>query len=174
MTVTAPPLRLRNRAEIAIHLCSGAAGVLLFILMMVTVVDVVGRYFFDAPLPGGFELTQFIMAAIVYAGLPPVSHRDRHIAIDLLDDVTPPGLVRPRDILVHAACMACFGVFAWRLFVFARQIAEDGDVTEYLRLPNAPIIYVGSFFCAVAAVVHLAKFLRATRLGSVDVNGAAL
>lgn len=163
MSETPNPPRPWTPADMLVGLCSGAAGILLFILMMITVIDVSGRYFLNSPLPGGFELTEFIMAAIVYTGLPPVSRRDGHIAIDLLDEVTPQRLVPPRNILVHVACLACFGVFAWRLFLLGRQIAEDGDVTEYLRLPQAPIIYLGAFFCAIAAVVHLAKMFEAIR-----------
>ncbi len=162
-TTPSEPPRRRTLADRLVDLCSGAAGIFLFALMMVTVVDVVGRYFFGAPLPGGFELTEFIMAAIVYAGLPPVSKRDGHITIDLLDEVTPPRLVAPRDILVQIACAGCFGVFAWRLWLLGNQIAEYGDVTEYLRLPQAPIIYLGALLCAVAAIIHLSKLFDAGR-----------
>ena len=157
------PARRATIAERLVEICAGAAGLFLFALMMVTVVDVVGRYFFNAPLPGGFELTEFIMAAIVYAGLPLVSKRDGHITIDLLDEVTPARLVPPRDILVHLVCTGCFGVFAWRLWLLGNQIAEYGDVTEYLRLPQAPIIYLGALLCAVAAIIHLAKLFDAGR-----------
>lgn len=139
------------------------AGVVLFALMMVTVVDVAGRYFFNAPLPGGFEITELLMAAIVYVGIVPVSRREAHITIDLLDDVTPRRLVPPRNVLVHTACTACFAVFAWRLWELGGQIAEYGDVTEYLRLPRAPIIYVGATLFAMAALIHLFKLVRAHR-----------
>jgi TRAP-type C4-dicarboxylate transport system permease small subunit len=130
---------------------------------MITVIDVVGRYFFDSPLPGGFELTEFLMAGIVYTGIPPTSWRDGHISVDLFDDVTPNGLVPIRQILVHTACTACFGVFAWQLFDLARQIAVDGDVTEYLRLPSAPVVYFGAALFAVAAMIHLGKLFEAAR-----------
>lgn len=163
MAAPSEPARLKTAADWLVNLCSGAAGVFLFALMLVTVVDVVGRYFLNAPLPGGFELTEFIMAAIVYTGLPPVSKRDGHITIDLLDEATPERLVPPRDIVVHLACLGCFGVFAWRLWLLGDQIAEYGDVTEYLRLPQAPIIYFGALLCAVAAIIHLSKLFDAGR-----------
>ncbi|MEJ8572773.1 TRAP transporter small permease [Microbaculum marinum] len=146
-----------------VAVCGGAAGVFLFILMMLTVVDVVGRYFLNAPLPGGFELTEFIMAAIVYAGLPVVSAAGAHITIDLLDDVTPARVVPWQSLMVNVACAGCFGVFAWRLWLLGNQISEYGDVTEYLGIPQSPVIYLGAATSAVAAIIHLSKLFEAGR-----------
>ena len=53
-------------------------------MMMITAVDVAGRYLFNKPLAGGFELTEMLLAALIYCGLPLVSaaaraHRHRHL-----------------------------------------------------------------------------------------------
>ena len=45
----------------------------LFGLMALTCVDVVGRYFFNAPLDGATELTQIMLGIVVFAILPLVS-----------------------------------------------------------------------------------------------------
>jgi TRAP-type C4-dicarboxylate transport system permease small subunit len=157
----------RMRAAVS-ALLGGVAGALLVLMMMVTVVDVVGRYFLNAPLPGGFELTQFLMAAIVYAGLPRVSDRDGQITIDLLDSVTP-GRVRPvRDLLIQLICMGFFAILAYRLWVLAGEAMEWGDITQYLRWPLAPIIYFGSAMFAVAAVVYMGKVFAILRGAAPD------
>ena len=53
-------------------------------LVAVTVIDVIGRYFFDAPLPGAFELTQILLADLVLAALPMTTFKDSHVEVDLL------------------------------------------------------------------------------------------
>ncbi|SEP16632.1 TRAP-type C4-dicarboxylate transport system, small permease component [Salinihabitans flavidus] len=135
------------------------AGVFLLLMMLVTVVDVTGRYFLNAPLPGAFEMTQFLMAAIVYSGLPNVSQRESHITIDLLDSVTPDRLITLRDLAVNALCCSAFAVLSWRLWVLAGEAAEWGDTTQYLGWPLSPIIRFGATLCAVTAVIHLGKVL---------------
>ena len=80
----------------------GFAAVMLAILVGLTVVDVVGRYFFNAPIPGGYEITQILMAAIIFGGLPAVSRLESHITVDLLDGLTPHILVPPRQVVVNA------------------------------------------------------------------------
>ncbi|RCV85674.1 TRAP transporter small permease subunit, partial [Vreelandella rituensis] len=44
----------------------GVAGATLFALMLLTTADVVGRYFFNAPILGTVELTQQMLAAVVF------------------------------------------------------------------------------------------------------------
>jgi TRAP-type C4-dicarboxylate transport system permease small subunit len=138
--------------------------VFLVLMMLVTVVDVAGRYFLNAPLKGAFEMTQFLMAAIVYAGLPHVTLRDGHITIDLLDAVTPPRVIPWRELMVQSVCAAAMAVVAWRLWVLAGEAQDWGDRTQYLGWPLAPIIWFGAALCAVAAVIHLGKVFAALRV----------
>ena len=54
-------------------------------MMMITAVDVAGRYLFSKPLAGGFEIPEMMLAALIYCGLPLVSKRREHIVIDTFD-----------------------------------------------------------------------------------------
>lgn len=154
------PTRLRNALS---AFFGGVAGALLVLMMMVTVVDVVGRYFLNAPLPGGFEVTQFLMAAIVYAGLPKVSDRESHITIDLLDGVTPASVRPARDLMINAICTAFFALLSYRLWVLAGEALEWGDKTQYLQWPLAPIIFFGAGMFAIVSVIHLGKVFAVLR-----------
>lgn len=147
----------------AFWICGGFAGVILALLMAVTVVDVVGRYVFNAPLPGSWEITKVLMAALIFAALPAVSRFEQHITIDLLDAVTPARAVRARRILINLICAAALAILSWRLWVYAVQTAEFGDVTEYLRLPRAPAVFYMSVFSGLGALVLFANALRYVR-----------
>ncbi len=138
----------------------GFAGVILAALMAVTVIDVVGRYLFNAPLPGSFEITKVMMAALIFAALPAVSRFEQHITIDLLDGITPQRLVRFRQITINTVCAIALAILCWRLWVYAVQTAEFGDVTEYLRLPRAPAVFYMSVFSGLGAAVLFANAVR--------------
>jgi len=154
------PDRLTGSVTLAF---GGMAGVVLFCIMMLTVVDVVGRYLFNAPLAGGYEITQFAMAVLIYAALPVVCIQESHVTIDLLDPVVPEAAVRPRQIVISLVCAAILGVVAWSLWVLADRIAEYRDVTEYLRARRAPVIYYMSVLSGIGAVVLLANAIRYVR-----------
>ena len=61
------------------------AALVLFAMMMLTCVDVIGRYFFSRPIFGGFELTEMMLAAMIFLGLPLVTLRNEHVTVDVLD-----------------------------------------------------------------------------------------
>src|SRR6185369_15314253 len=62
-----------------------AASAILFGMMVLTFFDVVGRYLFNRPLRGAFELTELGLVVLIFAGLPLVSHADEHVTMDFID-----------------------------------------------------------------------------------------
>lgn len=136
------------------------AALVLGAVMMVSVVDVIGRYVFNRPLPGSSEITEILMAILIYAGLPLASLRRAHIVVDILDPVTPLALARLRDAVVGTISVALLAVVAWRLWAYADQIRSSKDVTEYLKLPLAPFAYAMSVLAGIAAMLELYRTAR--------------
>ena len=63
---------------------SNAAAVILFALVILTCVDVIGRYFFNAPVVGAVELVRICMAGIIFFSLPALFFKEDHIIVDLI------------------------------------------------------------------------------------------
>lgn len=137
-----------------------AAAILLFAMMALTCVDVVGRYFLNAPVPGGLEITEYLMAGLIFATLPLVTIRDQHVAIDLLDA----WLGRRTRLLQHWATTivsaAGLAVLSWRLGVTGVRFTEQGDVTAVLRVPLAPLAFFMSLMLGITAVVVITRLVR--------------
>ncbi|MCB1810118.1 MAG: TRAP transporter small permease, partial [Candidatus Competibacteraceae bacterium] len=85
-------------------------AILLFALMVLTCIDVMGRYLFNAPLQGATELTRLLMAGIIFAALPAVCLREDHVTVDLLDTLTPKWLVRARQLVINLTCTVILAV----------------------------------------------------------------
>jgi TRAP-type C4-dicarboxylate transport system permease small subunit len=135
-------------------------GTLLAFITALTTLDVVGRYLFNRPLRGAFELTEMVMATLIFAALPLVTLRREHVAVDLLDAWLGPRARKVQHALIQVACTAILAVLAWVMFRQARQSALDGLHTDALRLPIAPILYFGAAAILVAAIIH---FIHACR-----------
>lgn len=135
----------------------GCASLILFLLMMLAFVDVVGRELFNAPIPGGFEITQLMMAALIFTALPIVSLRDEHVVIDLLDSVMPAGVSRWRGPVVNLIATVAMGALSWECWVLAAQLHGDNEITEYLEAPVWPIIYLISVMGGITTVVFATK-----------------
>ncbi len=130
------------------------AGLVLAGIMMVSVVDVVGRYIFRQPLPGSSEITEILMAVLIYAGLPVVSQRGAHICVDLFP-IGGETADRIRHVVIGVICALVLALISWRLWVYADQIRGTNDVTEYLKLPQAPFAYIHSVFAGLTAAIEL-------------------
>ena len=59
------------------------AGIVLLWIVLVTCVDVIGRYFFNSPLYAGAEIIQVSMAGVIFFSLPYMFFKNEHIIVDL-------------------------------------------------------------------------------------------
>jgi TRAP-type C4-dicarboxylate transport system permease small subunit len=136
-----------------------AAAILLFCLMMLTTVDVVGRYIFNWPIRGAFETTELLLLTLIFAGLPLASRADEHVTLDFIDMVLSD---RGRLLLrrfIDLVCGLLFLGLAYRVWIKADKIAGYGDTTEVLRVPVGPFVYFMAIMIAVTGLVHLGKVI---------------
>jgi TRAP-type C4-dicarboxylate transport system permease small subunit len=134
---------------------------LLFAMMTITTIDVVGRYLLNAPVPGGFEIVQYLMAVVVFASLPLTTAADKHLSVSLVGDQL---LGRTRGIhrvFVLTLSSVALVVIAWRMTEQALILARSQQISGFLQLPLAPIALVMSALAGLAAVVVLVKLVGA-------------
>lgn len=136
------------------------AAVVLFAMMALTCVDVIGRYFFAKPIFGGFELTEMMLAAMIFLGLPLVTLRNEHITVDVLDPITPDWLFRVQHIVACAVGALSTGYLAWRLWLRADTLYVGGETTAQLKLKLGYLAYGMSILMALTAVALLVVMLR--------------
>jgi TRAP-type C4-dicarboxylate transport system permease small subunit len=144
---------LGSRLETTLGVVSATV---LFLMMMVTTVDVIGRYLFNRPLAGGFELTEMMLAALIYCGLPLVSKRREHIVIDTFDAFMSRAVKRFLDVVADVVCFLALSGIGYLIFRRAARVAEYGDTTSVLKLPLAPVAYLMGVMIVTAALIHLA------------------
>jgi TRAP-type C4-dicarboxylate transport system permease small subunit len=135
-------------------------AVALFVMMTLTCVDVVGRYLFNRPVPGGLEIIEILVAATVFGALPLVTLREEHVTVDLLDAVVPDWLLRVQHVAACALSAAVCGVAAWQLLLRANRMLGYGDTTAVLKIALYPLTYLMSAAMAVVAVILLVLALR--------------
>ncbi len=131
------------------------SAAVLFLMMIITAVDVVGRYVLNQPLPGGFEMTEMALAVLIYAALPLVSMRREHIVIDTLDSLMSPAVKAFFNKMSDLICFLTLSGIGYLIFRRALRVAEYGDTTHVLKLPLAPVAYVMGAMICIAAATHL-------------------
>lgn len=135
------------------------SALVIFAIMGVTVVDVVGRYVFNAPLPGSFELTQLLMVLVIFSALPAVCRAGAHITVDVLLNMVPKR-IRKWPLAVCGVAMAVILAFLAVVMWFrAGEVWAVGDTTTYLQVPLGPFAYYIAIACGVAAVGQVAAIV---------------
>ena len=147
---------MRARFGHALETVLGAiSATVLFLMMLLTAVDVAGRYLFNKPVVGGFELTEMMLAALIYCGLPLVSKRREHIVIDTFDPLMSARVKRGLDMFADIVCTVTLAGIGWLILRRALRVAEYGDTTTVLKLPLAPVAWVMGAMIIVTAAIHL-------------------
>lgn len=129
------------------------SAALIALLVAVTVVDVFGRYIFNHPFSGAFELTQLALGALVFAALPLTTADGAHVEVDLALHLFGP---RTQALLGRIAGLVSAVVlmfFAWRLVVLGLTLWHDGARTNALAVPTAPLAFIAAASCAASALI---------------------
>ena len=63
---------------------NGVGVFFLAVMMMVTAVDVIGRFVFNLPVKGSIEITGFLLVFTIFLAIAYAQSREQHITIDIL------------------------------------------------------------------------------------------
>lgn len=146
--------------KLIVPLLGGIAAIILFAMMMLTCVDVFGRYFLSKPVPGGFELTEVMLACLIFTGLPLVTLRQEHVTVDVLDPVTPDKLLRIQHVIACLIASGSTGYLTWRLWIKAGNMLASGETTAQLKLTLGWLTYGMSGLMALTSLTFLILVLR--------------
>ncbi len=136
-----------------------AVGLLLIVLLSsivaLTFTDVIGRRLFNTPVFGANDITEHLMALIIFSGLPLLTARRGHLSIDLFDH----WLLQPRWRFWHKAVdvliAAVLGLTAWQYFLSIQEARDINEISPALTIPRAWMYSFISFTTALAAVLAL-------------------
>lgn len=137
----------------AVMAAAYAAGAILLVLMALTVADVGGRYFFNSPILGVFDLTHFAVLLMTFFGIGYCAYLGGHVAIDLVYDRLPARAARWVDRLVNAIGSLLFLVVGWRLVVQSVDVREFGESSQLLQIPFFPFYWLAALGSVLFALV---------------------
>ncbi len=129
---------------------------LLFAMMALTFFDVIGRYLFNRSIVGAFEVTEFMLATLIFIGIPLITLRGGHITVDLLDPFFGATFKAIRDRLVYLLWAAVLFYLTYQLWLKARDLVDVGEITQVLRWPVAPIAFIMAGLVFIAALIAVA------------------
>lgn len=112
------------------------AGIALFVMMVLTFVDVVGRYGFNKSIFGTSEMIEALMVVVIFAGVAFVTADDKHIKVDIFApwiERVAPNLQR---WVVHIFSLLVYGGLTYELGRHMLDSLHSGKRTAVLDWPQ--------------------------------------
>jgi TRAP-type C4-dicarboxylate transport system permease small subunit len=135
-----------------------AGGVLLLLLASMTMTSIIGRFFFDTPIRGDFEMTKQGMGLVVASFIPYCILNGGNLIVDFFTSKTSANTQRILDTLGALLTAAGLSLFAYKATEAIADVRESNEVSGNIDLP-VWWIYAGmapSLWLAVFAGIVLA------------------
>jgi len=131
-------------------------GVALTVMMLLTMTDVILRYF-GKPLGGSYEIVGLLGAIVVAFALPQTSWQRGHVCMDFVFEKIP----KDRQVVLRAVTR----IFLTILFIFIGigsyhmgvEFYNSEEVSATLQLPLYPAVFGVTFCCFVQCIVSVAQ-----------------
>ena len=140
-----------------------AGAFVLFAMMLLTTCDVIGRYLFNAPLLGTFELTEFMMVCLVFFSLAYAQSQKGHIAVDVYVSRFPENIQNAIEILNYLITLIILALITWMSIERGFEIKTVNEVSGTLQIPVYPFVFVvalGSAAMGLETLINLIAKLK--------------
>jgi TRAP-type transport system small permease protein len=141
----------------------GIAASALFFMMFLIATDVISRFFFNKPIPGAYELTEYMMAIIVPLGIAYCAQRKQHVGVDIIVETFSVRNQKIVEICTESITLLLVGVLVWQSWLnFFDTISLHGE-SAVLHIPSYPFalaLPVGFMAFALFSLSHLIEDVR--------------
>ncbi|MBA7524790.1 hypothetical protein ES705_16934 [subsurface metagenome] len=135
-------------------------GIILFILVIMTAIDVGGRYLFSKPLPATYELTQIMFCLIIFFGMSWLAIQKGHIKIDLFLRRLPLNIREILDFITGLLSLMICIIISWQAIEQAIILSHDNAKTFIWRIPLFPFEFLIALTMALFAIILLGNIIK--------------
>jgi len=151
----------RPRVMVAADALAGGlnriAGVILFLMMLLTLIDVLLRKLWSQGILGGLELSEFMLAGMVFCALAQAEIEDRHVRVDLIAGRLHALGGKYLTAFVQFLSAIMIGAISVSSFLYAMSIRMAEEVSLDLGIPRYPLILLTTLGFALLGFVMLIR-----------------
>jgi TRAP-type C4-dicarboxylate transport system permease small subunit len=164
--------RYKNRLDQVVRaIALWGGGSLLLALMALTVLDVVRRYGFNAPIYGARDVAKLMLLCLVALSVAYSARTGGQVAIELFSQRLSPPLRRMLAIAVRLIAIPMLMILTWQLVNSGINASRFGEASLALLLPFAPfytVLALGMGLYTLVLVVEVGLLWRGEDL---DIHG---
>lgn len=116
-------------------------GAFLLVIVVITVIDVVGRYFRE-PMPGAYEICQFCLIIMVFLTMAYTQSEKAHISINFLVSRLPHRAQIFIDLLNSFLGIIIIGWISWQAIFYAINSMRMGETFVTISVSLYPFKFI--------------------------------
>jgi TRAP-type C4-dicarboxylate transport system permease small subunit len=139
------------------------SSIFLLLMMILTFIDVIGRYLLSQPVFGAGEMISSLLALVIFSGLGITNARDDHIVVELLDHRVRRLSPRIYEFVIQSFSVIAMSLIAFVLWETAVE-AYHQDARTYVL--ETPVYWIAAAVSALAILSVISQlmgiYLKAT------------
>jgi TRAP-type C4-dicarboxylate transport system permease small subunit len=141
------------------------AGITLAFMMIVTLGDIILRYF-GKPILGAYEIISFCGGIVIGLAIPYTSWMNGHIYVDVFVDKAKRLKGQPFsrnniiNIITRIVGICLFILIGWSFFGYGDSLYSSKEVSQTLRIPFYPVAYGLGISSYIQSVLLLCEILK--------------
>jgi TRAP-type C4-dicarboxylate transport system permease small subunit len=151
---------ISDRLGVFSWLLSRIGAVALFGMMSLTTADVIGRYLFNAPILGAFELTEYLVLILIFSFLGYTQFSGSHVSVELIVNFLPHRIQFIIQLVNHTLCLLLIGLVTWKSADKALELVKSGENSPNLSLPDYPFVLFLTLGCLVLCIEYLRNIIQ--------------
>ena len=138
---------------------SAVGLVAMILVVIITVVGVFSRRFFDMPIRGLRDITILGLSIMVFLPMARCTLNDGHISMNIFTSKFPKSLQTIVETIILFIVIGTLSIFTWQLLLYGLRLQESGQTTILLGAPLFPFLYLATLGSLMMTIAFLAKFL---------------
>lgn len=129
---------IHNRIQKITHVMSLVGLFGLVIIAASTVIDVLSRWLFSAPLAGVYDLSTLFVGITIAACFPSALFQRRQIMVQFFSDLMPQTVNKMFDLFADVVVLFFFILLSWQLYLYTGELWVSKETTFILEIEIAP------------------------------------
>jgi len=147
--------RRKERIRRINRLISGIGAFSLIPLMLLTTAEVVSRKFFNRPIAGTVEISEYLLSIFILLGLAYAQQVKVHVAVSLFTSRLSQRIQSVLLIITTLISLAICILLAWQGLAVG---LEERTVSDMLRIPQSPfrlLVALAAFMTCLELIINL-------------------
>jgi len=139
-----------------------ASAFSIMVIMILSASEVVGRYFFNRPIPGHLEIVEMVMVGTVFFGIAYTQRVDSHIGMELIASRLKGRTYHLVEGFTKLVSLLIYCVITIYSFKFALTAFTIGDTSPAIYWPTWPsklCVPLGSFFLTIRFGIQIVQHM---------------